>query len=73
MGARARIHGSAMRPRPPEEKALVARRVEHEVLPLFDAGAVKVLVAQTFPLDEAATAFDRFEASGKLGKIVITP
>jgi NADPH:quinone reductase-like Zn-dependent oxidoreductase len=30
--------------RPPEVKALGARMVEHEVLPLFNAGAVKVLV-----------------------------
>lgn len=72
MGARARIHASGMRARPFEDRALVARRVEHEVLPLFQAGTVKVLIAETFPLDEAATAYDRFEASGKLGKVVIT-
>jgi len=31
-----------------------------------------VLVGETFPLDEAATAYDRFEVAGKLGKVVIT-
>jgi NADPH:quinone reductase len=72
MGAQARIHGSGMRARPFENRALVARRVEHEVLPLFQASAVKVLIAETFPLDEAATAYDRFEVASKLGKVVIT-
>jgi NADPH2:quinone reductase len=71
MGKRARIHGSTLRARPLEEKALVARLVEHEVLPLFDAGALSVLVAETFALDDAAAAYDRFAAGGKLGKIVL--
>ena len=37
MGKRARIHGSTLRARPLEEKALAARLLEREVLPLFDA------------------------------------
>jgi len=72
MGKRARIHGSTLRARPLEEKALTARRLEHEVLPLFDSGALRVPVAATFPLDEAAGAYERFAAGGKLGKIVLT-
>jgi NADPH:quinone reductase len=71
MGKRARIHGSTLRARPLEEKALVARLVEHEVLPLFDTGQLSVPVAETFALDAAAAAYDRFAAGGKLGKIVI--
>ncbi len=71
MGKRARIHGSTLRARPLEEKALVARLVEHELLPMFDSGALKVPVAETFALDRAADAYDRFAAGGKLGKIVI--
>jgi NADPH:quinone reductase-like Zn-dependent oxidoreductase len=72
MGKRARIHGSTLRARPLEEKALCARRLEHEALPLFDAGALRVPVAETFPLEQAAAAYDRFAAGGKLGKIVLT-
>ena len=37
MGKRARIHGSTLRARSLEEKALAARRLEREVLPLFEA------------------------------------
>jgi NADPH:quinone reductase len=72
MGKRARIHGSTLRARPLEEKALVARLVEHEVLPLFDAGALTVPIAETFALDQAAEAYEHFAAGGKLGKVVIT-
>src|ERR1700760_4890957 len=71
MGKRARIHGSTLRARPLEEKALVARLVEHEVLPLFDSGALTVPIAETFPLAQAAEAYEHFAAGGKLGKVVI--
>jgi NADPH2:quinone reductase len=73
MGKRARIHGSTLRARPLEEKAVTARLIEHEVLPLFDRGRLVVPVAETFELDRAAEAYERFAAGGKLGKIVITP
>jgi NADPH:quinone reductase len=72
MVKRGRIHGSTLRARPLEEKALTARVVEHSVLPLFDSGALKVPIAATFPLADAAAAYDRFAAGGKLGKIVLT-
>jgi NADPH2:quinone reductase len=72
MGKRARIHGSTLRARPLEEKALVARDVEREVLPLFESGALRVPVAETFPLEDAAAAYERFAAGGKLGKILLT-
>jgi NADPH:quinone reductase len=72
MGKRARIHGSTLRARPLEEKALAARGLEREVLPLFESGALQVPVAETFPLADAAAAYERFAAGGKLGKIVIT-
>jgi NADPH:quinone reductase len=70
MQKRARIHGSTLRTRPLEEKALVTRRLEKEVLPLFEAGELTVPVAATFPLDDAEAAYERFAAGGKLGKIV---
>jgi NADPH:quinone reductase len=73
MGKRARIHGSTLRARPLEEKALAARSLEREVLPLFESGALQVPVAETFPLTDAAAAYERFAAGGKLGKIVVLP
>jgi NADPH:quinone reductase len=73
MQKRARIHGSTLRARPLEEKAICARRVEREVLPHFADGTLTVPVAETFPLEEAEAAYERFGAGGKLGKIVLLP
>ena len=72
MARRGCIHGSHLRGRALEEKALTARGVERNVLPLFANGQLRVPVAATYPLDEAAKAYDRFAAGGKLGKIVLT-
>jgi NADPH:quinone reductase len=75
MAARGRIHGSTLRPRPFEEKALAIRRVEAHVLPFFGDGSEKprleVPVAATYPMADAEAAYDRFAAGGKLGKIVL--
>ena len=71
MGKRLRVMGATLRARPLEEKAATARAVERHVLPLVDAGAVRVPVSETFPLDQVAAGYERFEAGGKLGKIVV--
>ncbi len=72
MQRRARILNSTLRPRPLEEKASTARAMERSVLPMLASGTVRVLVAETYPLEEAVTAYDRFAEGGKLGKIVLT-
>jgi putative PIG3 family NAD(P)H quinone oxidoreductase len=71
MARRATIRASTLRSRPLEEKSLVARRVEAAVLPHLASGRVRVPVAATFPLDDAAAAYQRFAAGGKVGKIVL--
>jgi len=71
MAKRGRIHGSTLRARPLEEKALTARAVERSVLPLIQARRVTVPVAASYPLADAEAAYERFAAGGKLGKIVL--
>ncbi len=71
MVKRGRIHGSTLRARPLEDKALTARAMERSVLPLLANATVKVPLAKTYPLDEAPAAYDHFRAGGKLGKIVL--
>ncbi len=71
MASRGRIHGSTLRARPLEAKAATARAVEAQVLPLVDAGRIRVPVVETFALGDVAAAYDRFAAGGKLGKIVL--
>jgi NADPH:quinone reductase-like Zn-dependent oxidoreductase len=72
MVKRARMHGSTLRARPLEGKALAARAVERSVLPGLAAGQLTVPIAETFGLDRAAEAYARFQAGGKLGKIILT-
>jgi NADPH:quinone reductase len=68
---RGRIHGSTLRTRPIEEKAIAARLMEKMVLPGFASGDLIVPVTQSYPLEQAAEAYDRFRAGGKFGKIVL--
>jgi putative PIG3 family NAD(P)H quinone oxidoreductase len=72
MGKRATLRASTLRARPLEEKALTARAMEREVLPLFAAGRLRVPIAETFALGDVEAAYDRFAAGAKLGKIVLT-
>jgi NADPH:quinone reductase len=71
MQKRARIHGSTLRARPLEQKAAAMRLVENEVLPNVENGTLTVPVAESYELDRAEEAYDRFAAGGKLGKIVL--
>ena len=71
MGRRGSIHASTLRARSLEDKAQAARLVERHVLPGFASGDLSVPVTATFPLDDAAAAYDRFQQGGKLGKIVL--
>jgi NADPH:quinone reductase len=72
MVKRARIHGSTLRARPMEEKALIARLMEKRVLPDFESGKLRVPVDTTFPLTNVADAYAYFAEGGKVGKIVVT-
>jgi len=71
MARRARVLASSLRPRPLEQKADAARRVEHQALSLVADGRLRIPVAATFPLEAAQEAYDRFTAGGKLGKLVL--
>jgi len=73
MGKRGRIMASTLRARSLEDKAATARAMEREVLPLFDSGAVRVPVADTFALDDVEAAYERFAGGGKLGKVILEP
>ncbi|UDY34126.1 alcohol dehydrogenase catalytic domain-containing protein [Dermatobacter hominis] len=72
MAVRGRIHGSTLRARPLEQKAAAAAAVDRHVLPLVDRGLATVPVEATFPMAEAAAAYEHFRAGGKFGKVVLT-
>ena len=73
MVKRVRLVASTLRPRPLEQRAAVARLVERHVLPVVESGQIKVPIARTFLLAEAAAAYEYFAIPGKLGKVVLVP
>ncbi|MDE0580241.1 MAG: zinc-binding dehydrogenase [bacterium] len=73
MVKRVRLLASTLRPRSLEQRATVARRLERHVLPLVESGQIHVPIARTFPLAEAAAAYEYFAVPGKLGKVVLIP
>lgn len=72
MAKRGRILASTLRVRPLEQKADAARRVEATVLPSLGDGGLRLPVAATFPLADAAAAYEHFASGAKVGKIVLT-
>jgi NADPH:quinone reductase-like Zn-dependent oxidoreductase len=65
------LTGSTLRTRSVEEKGALAQSVYQHVWPLFESGAVRVIVHQTFPLSHAAEAHRLMESSAHVGKIVL--
>lgn len=68
---RAAIVGTALRPRPSEEKAVIMNAVREAVWPLLSDGRIKVLVAKTFPLDQVRAAHEYFDSGEHMGKVLL--
>jgi putative PIG3 family NAD(P)H quinone oxidoreductase len=68
-----RLHhtGSTLRPRSVADKAAMVSAIEAKVLPLMRDGRIKPLIDSSFPLERAADAHRRMEASEHIGKIVL--
>ena len=62
-----------MRPRNPENKAMVVNEVEKNVWPVIAAGKVKPIIYKSFPLSEAGEAHRLMESSEHIGKILLVP
>ena len=65
------ITGSTLRARRVEDKGAIAAALQRQVWPLLDAGTVKPVIHQTFPLAQAADAHRLMESSEHIGKIVL--
>ena len=65
------VTGSTLRPRPVEFKGAIARNLREKVWPLIEAGKIKPVVYETFPLAQAAEAHRLMESSKHIGKIVL--
>jgi putative PIG3 family NAD(P)H quinone oxidoreductase len=73
MSKRAAIIATTLRARPLAEKAAICAAVEEHVWPLVAAGLVRPVIDQTVPMARAADAHRVLEASGHVGKVLLTP
>jgi NADPH2:quinone reductase len=65
------ITGSTLRARSVSEKGAIAKACHEHVWPLFESGAVRVVVYATFPLRDAAEAHRVMETSRHIGKLLL--
>ena len=72
MQKRARIIGSTMRARSPQQKGEVANKLLRDVWPLLPAkNPIRPLIDQVFPLADARLAHQRMQEGDHIGKIVL--
>jgi NADPH:quinone reductase-like Zn-dependent oxidoreductase len=73
MSKRARIMGSTMRARTPQQKGEVARALLRNVWPLLPAkNPIRPVIDKVFPLVDARLAHERMESGSHTGKIVLS-
>jgi NADPH:quinone reductase-like Zn-dependent oxidoreductase len=72
MRKRAAVLATALRPRPPEEKAAVIASVREHVWPLVGSGTVRPVVDRVLPMAEAGEAHRVLEAGEAVGKVLLT-
>ena len=71
MAKRARLVGTVLRARPPEEKMALSRRFANEILPLFESGRLRPVIDRRFPFDDVAGAHRYMESNANFGKIIL--
>jgi putative PIG3 family NAD(P)H quinone oxidoreductase len=71
MRGRQSLINTALRGRPPDQKAAIVATATAEVLPGFADGSLRAVVHAVFPLAEAAAAHFAMEAGGHVGKLVL--
>jgi NADPH:quinone reductase-like Zn-dependent oxidoreductase len=71
MSRRGHVIGTGLRRRPLEEKAALTQDFATHVLPLLASGEITPIVDRTFPIEQAADAFDALAEPGKFGKLLL--
>jgi putative PIG3 family NAD(P)H quinone oxidoreductase len=72
LGKRGAVIATALRSRAAAEKAAIVASVEEHVWPLVADGTVRPIVHARVPLDDVRSAHELVEASGHIGKVVLT-
>src|SRR6478735_3712391 len=72
LAKRGAVIATSLRARPAAEKAAIVAAVREHVWPLVESGVVRPVVHARFPLQQAADAHRELEASGHIGKVLLT-
>ncbi|MEO0440823.1 MAG: zinc-binding dehydrogenase, partial [Pseudomonadota bacterium] len=72
MMKRLTLTGTTLRPQSAERKALLCDEISRYVWPDVEAGRLKPVMDESFPLADAAKAHARMEAGDHIGKIILT-
>ena len=72
LGKRGAVIATSLRARPLAEKAAIVAAVREHVWPLIEAGQVRPVIHARHPLADAPAAHREMEASGHIGKILLT-
>ena len=72
LAKRGAVIATSLRSRPAMEKAAIIAAVREHVWPLIEAGQVRPVIHSRHPLEHAAEAHREMEASGHIGKILLT-
>jgi putative PIG3 family NAD(P)H quinone oxidoreductase len=71
MVKRQTITGSTLRASPFERKVVLAKALEANVWPLYEAGRLRTVTHAVFPIENAAKAHALMESSAHIGKILL--
>lgn len=71
MTRRARIHGTVLRSRSPEEKVLLARSFQDQLVPLFERGELRPVVDTILPAERVREAHELLERNDTFGKVLL--
>jgi putative PIG3 family NAD(P)H quinone oxidoreductase len=72
LSKRVSLIGTVLRARPVEEKIAVTRRCAHDLLPAFEAGALRPVIDRRMSLWEVAAAHELVQSNATVGKVVLT-
>ena len=67
------VLGSTLRTRSAEQKARLVADFSARVLPRFERGELRPVIARTYPLADAARAHEDLESDRVVGKIILIP
>lgn len=65
------VTGSTLRPRSVAFKSAIAAHLRQRVWPMLEAGRIKPIIYETFPLEQASKAHALMESSQHVGKIML--